>query len=300
MRNFTRQFGQRWIEPTVIAPDGAVRRGARVEVPWPNTALRREVFEFTTEMKIRGPQRWSPDRPALYRLHLDLVQEGAILHRWSENFGFRSFEARSAVPPASGGFYLNNERVFLRGICTVGMPHLFAAPAERPGLLRRMLVEAPKAANLNCIRNHTVPLDGEALDVMDRHGIMLLQDRSLPPLGLEIPRVDGLGGASTVFRAGPADFIAWRVLGADSRLLRRFNGPTGAVVRLPLAPRPGDDPLAVAAQEGQMLNWTALARRAVGRGELILCQLVLADHLAGDHADPVAQTILVNLLADGK
>jgi hypothetical protein len=707
MRNFARQFGQRWIEPTIVAPDGTAYRGARVEVPWPNTAFRRVVFEFTTEMKIRKPQRWSPDQPALYRLQLDLVQEGATLSRWSENFGFRSFEARSAVPPANGGFFLNNERVFLRGICTVGQPHLFAAPAERPGLLRRMLVDAPKAANLNCIRNHTVPLDGEALDVMDRYGMMLLQefpitinyrnpsltpaereayheqclkefrsllplywnhpsiviwvpsneswfdtdwengplcrlfqdadpsrpvmrtgeqspdifdthcydgfwagpegkfelavaaaavrgratgkpltnteyienlrvakwmgdkpddvtdeewasrrqdvnaqfileeteslrrlgydgtlpymwgrgyvtnldttneppaftpafhalrsgqapvlaslaladrhfmtgqrvrvpivlcddtgarrrhavnillvsgdpgftwpsdrpgvtvvwqkqvtaaakegsgplavpcpmpaqagryyllavvqpdagragnapavsrrvidvvapvaparlagrtialfagdrlmkelgvlcpgakilaatranlpgadvlliapkvharideltalqdaiekylavggrvvvldqDRSLLPLGLEIPRVDGLGGASTVFRAGPAEFIAWRGLGADSRLLRRFNGPTGALVRLPLAPRPGDDTLAVAAQEGQTLNWPAMARRAVGQGEWIFCQLVIADHLAGDHADPVAQAILVNVLADGK
>jgi hypothetical protein len=127
---------------------------------------------------------------------------------------------------------------------------------------------------------------------------VLHQNRPIPPLELEIPRVEGLGGASTAFRVGRSDFIAWRRLGPDSGLLRRFNGPTGAVVRVPVTARDGDEVLAVAAQEGNVLNWPAMVRRPAGKGEVIFCQLVLADHLSGAEADPVAQSMLINLLAE--
>ncbi|MCX7591616.1 MAG: hypothetical protein N2255_08320, partial [Kiritimatiellae bacterium] len=181
MRNYTRQFGERWIEPIVIAPDGTELRGERIAIPWPNTSFRRAIFEFTAELHVKNPQPWTPDSPVLYTLRLDLVQEGRRLYRWMEHFGFRTFEARcvsaeEATRGAKGGFFLNGKPIQLRGICTVGEPHLFAEPAEREKLLRRTLVELPKAANLNCIRNHTVPLGPEVLDVLDRHGMMLLQE----------------------------------------------------------------------------------------------------------------------------
>lgn len=37
------------------------------------------------------------------------------------------------------------------------------------------------------------------------------------------------------------------------------------------------------------------ARRAVGKGEMIFCQMPLHRHLTGPDADPVAQTVMVNL-----
>ncbi|MGQ9663280.1 MAG: glycoside hydrolase family 2 protein [Kiritimatiellia bacterium] len=181
MKNYSRQFGQRWIRPTVVTPEGKEIVGERIAVPWPNTLFRRIPYEFTAELSVENPQSWSPDAPVLYQLRLELVQEDRVLHRWMEHFGFRTFEARSVTPAeasrgAQGAFYFNGERIFLRGICTVGEPHLFAEPAERELLLRRTLVELPRAANLNCIRNHTVPLGPDVLNVLDRYGMMLLQE----------------------------------------------------------------------------------------------------------------------------
>lgn len=127
--------------------------------------------------------------------------------------------------------------------------------------------------------------------------VVLEQDRSIAPLGLEMPRVQGNGGSSTAFRKAPRDFYAWRGLGDDDRVLRRFNGPTGAVVRRPLKAAEGDEVLLVAAQDSGELDWPVLVRRKAREGERIFCQMPLHRHLAGGMADPVARTIMINLLA---
>lgn len=127
--------------------------------------------------------------------------------------------------------------------------------------------------------------------------IVLEQDRPLPVLALEVPRTDSMGGASTAFRTAARDHYAWRGLGDDDRVLRRFNGPSGALVRVPMQPADGDTVLLSASQGSGDLGWAAMVSRRVGKGEVIFCQLRLQHHLDGPDVDPVAQHILVNLLA---
>jgi len=126
--------------------------------------------------------------------------------------------------------------------------------------------------------------------------VVLEQDRSIPAIGVRVPHVQATGGASAAFRTARRDFYAWRGLGDDDRVFRRFNGPVGAVVRRPLDPADGDEVLLIAAQGSTDLNWPVVVRRRVGKGELTFCQMPLHRHLAGARADPVAKTILVNLL----
>jgi len=127
--------------------------------------------------------------------------------------------------------------------------------------------------------------------------VVLEQDRPIPPLGLDVPRVGARGGSSTAFRTAFRTFYAWRGLGEDDRVLRRFNGSTGAVVRRPLKPVDGDDVLLAASQSTAGLDWVVMARRRLGKGEVVFCQMPLHRHLIGKEADPVAQTVIVNLLA---
>jgi Glycosyl hydrolases family 2, TIM barrel domain/Glycosyl hydrolases family 2 len=127
--------------------------------------------------------------------------------------------------------------------------------------------------------------------------IVLEQDRSIPQLKLEIPRVRAMGGSSTVFRTSNRDFRAWRGLGADDRVFRRMNGPTGALVRRPLKTAPEDELLLSAAEDSGELKWPVVVRRKLGKGEIIFCQIPLQLHLSGKNADTLAQIILVNLLA---
>ncbi|MCG3181017.1 MAG: Beta-galactosidase [Phycisphaerae bacterium] len=179
MRNFTRQIGRRWIEPTVLRDGQVIATGARVEVPWPNTGFARTTFDFDFEVSrhVADPAAWTTQTPNLYQLRLDLVQEGRRLARWEEDFGFRTFEARKAAHAGGAGYFLNGRRVFLRGICMWGEGSHWPARLTRdPATVRRYLIDVPKQANLNCVRNHTIPLDGEWLRQADRGGMMVLQE----------------------------------------------------------------------------------------------------------------------------
>jgi beta-galactosidase len=61
---------------------------------------------------IRNPVFWSPQRPTLYQLYTTLYDaEGNALDQTKENVGFRSFNFT-----ADSGFYLNGERLKLKGV----------------------------------------------------------------------------------------------------------------------------------------------------------------------------------------
>ncbi len=56
------------------------------------------------------PQRWSPDKPNLYSIQVSLMHDGAQSDQVSSHFGWRTFDF-----PAGGPFFLNGERLQLRG-----------------------------------------------------------------------------------------------------------------------------------------------------------------------------------------
>ena len=66
-----------------------------------------------------------------------------MLDRWSEVFGFRRFEARK------DGFYLNDRRIFLRGVCLWGELANRRRLQTDADLLRRYFIDLPPAANAN-------------------------------------------------------------------------------------------------------------------------------------------------------
>lgn len=57
-----------------------------------------------------NPQRWSPSTPHLYKIHLSLWQGDTLSDEVKTHFGWRTFEFL-----AGGPFYLNGERLLLRG-----------------------------------------------------------------------------------------------------------------------------------------------------------------------------------------
>lgn len=56
------------------------------------------------------PQLWSIDTPNLYKIHLSLWQNHTLSDEVNTHFGWRTFDF-----PAGGPFYLNGERLLLRG-----------------------------------------------------------------------------------------------------------------------------------------------------------------------------------------
>ncbi|MEM8860891.1 MAG: glycoside hydrolase family 2 TIM barrel-domain containing protein [Chloroflexota bacterium] len=59
---------------------------------------------------VQNPALWSPDAPNLYRIQLVLKADGIVSDEVETHFGWRTFEF-----PAGGPFYLNGERLLLRG-----------------------------------------------------------------------------------------------------------------------------------------------------------------------------------------
>ncbi|MFK7800033.1 MAG: glycoside hydrolase family 2 TIM barrel-domain containing protein [Anaerolineae bacterium] len=57
-----------------------------------------------------NPQHWSPDHPNLYKIKLSIWHNGTLSDEVSTHFGWRSFNF-----PAGGPFYLNGERLLLKG-----------------------------------------------------------------------------------------------------------------------------------------------------------------------------------------
>lgn len=89
-------------ELRIVGPDGEAVLVETCGVDSAETAI--------TLPSFTSPQRWSPDAPKLYKIHVTLQHNGVQSDVVSSHFGWRSFDF-----PAGGPFYLNGERLLLRG-----------------------------------------------------------------------------------------------------------------------------------------------------------------------------------------
>jgi len=64
---------------------------------------------FTQKLNISNPKLWSPDAPYLYTLSVELLRDGKITEVQEIKTGIRSIRF------AADGFYLNNQKLFIRG-----------------------------------------------------------------------------------------------------------------------------------------------------------------------------------------
>ena len=114
-------------------------------------------------------QPWSAERPHLYRVVVELVSDGNVLHRVRETIGFRTVEARAGV-----GLFVNGHRVLLRGVNR----HSFWPESGRTltDELNRQDAELIKAMNLNAVRMSHYPPDPAFLEACDELGIYVINE----------------------------------------------------------------------------------------------------------------------------
>src|SRR5206468_13020490 len=87
----------------------------------PTVAPRDSMVEVTQEVVVPDPNRWSVDRPYLYRAvtSVECGDAQTPCDDYTTPFGIRTFEFR-----ADSGFFLNGQHVKIRGVC---LHHVFGA-----------------------------------------------------------------------------------------------------------------------------------------------------------------------------
>ncbi len=123
----------------------------------------------TTEIKLptlKSPKLWSPTIPKLYTLKTELYQNGKLIHSKEEKIGFRwySFERH-------GAFYLNGERLLLRG--THRHEEHAGVGAAMSNAQHRNDIEMIKGLGANFLRLGHYPQDPEVYKACDELGIIV-------------------------------------------------------------------------------------------------------------------------------
>ena len=125
--------------------------------------------ELTQQITVRAPALWSLAHPQLYRLTTVIEANGSEVDRLETPFGIRTLRF-----DADRGFFLNGERVELKGTCN-HQDHAGVGSAL-PDRLQYYRIERLKGMGCNAYRTSHNPPTAELLDACDRLGMLVLDE----------------------------------------------------------------------------------------------------------------------------
>ena len=142
--------------------------GSVTSAPAPIAAWGR--LEFEQQVAVGNPALWSPDTPNMYRLLTTVTDQiGTVLDRYETPFGIRSLHY-----DANEGFFLNGQRLELKGTCN-HQDHAGVGSAL-PDRVFAYRVERLKEMGSNAWRTAHNPPAEELLDACDRLGMMVMDE----------------------------------------------------------------------------------------------------------------------------
>ena len=155
------------VRARVTAPDGrevaVVRAKAGFSVNW----LVPGTLKTSLAFKVDQPMLWSDEMPSLYSAQMELLDmTGALLAQETASFAFSRLEVRR-----DDGFYLNGQRLRLRGI---NLPsEVWPADESARAAACRAVVDDVRRLNANAIWcTNAVP--AELLDLCDERGVYVM------------------------------------------------------------------------------------------------------------------------------
>lgn len=136
----------------------------------PTTITLAPHTEGTVEQEIRipAPRLWSCENPQLYAVNTTMLVNGETADEKQTSFGVRQVEWRK------DGFYLNGEKVRLKGVCEHHDLGALGAAFHARGYERK--IEKLKEMGCNSIRMTHNPPAPEVLDLCDKHGILVIDE----------------------------------------------------------------------------------------------------------------------------
>ena len=129
---------------------------------------------LTEKISLPDFKLWTQNTPYLYALTVTLYDEdGNVLDEKQTHFGMRKFHMDENSTP-KGAFYLNNERIILRGTNEMGHLPLCVMREDYEQLVDDILIA--KVANLNFYRMTQRPVHDEIYTYFDMLGMLCQSD----------------------------------------------------------------------------------------------------------------------------
>ncbi|MDR0354041.1 MAG: DUF4982 domain-containing protein [Opitutaceae bacterium] len=131
--------------------------------------------EFSGEVTLPRPLRWSPETPHLYRLRATVsAAEGRSPGGSGDDFLDTTFGVRSIEFDAARGFILNGQKTIMRGMCLHHDGGAVGAAVPDAVLRRRLLLL--KEMGCNAVRASHNPMAPEFYDLCDELGLLVMDE----------------------------------------------------------------------------------------------------------------------------
>ena len=120
------------------------------------------------ELRLPAPLLWSCENPHLYTMKTQVLAGDQLVDSKESSFGVRTAEWRK------DGFYLNEQRIKLKGVCEHHDLGALGTAFHSRGYERK--IEILKEMGCNSIRMTHNPPAPEVLDLCDKHGILVIDE----------------------------------------------------------------------------------------------------------------------------
>jgi len=125
--------------------------------------------DLEVSIPLTNPQRWDVENPILYQVKTNIYQGDKLTDTYFSTFGIRTIRFT-----ANNGFYLNDKRVQLKGVCLHHDQGLLGSAFYTRAMERQ--IEIMKSMGCNAIRtSHNIPAP-ELLDLCDKMGILVIDE----------------------------------------------------------------------------------------------------------------------------
>jgi len=118
--------------------------------------------------EVEGVELWTQEEPAMYLARTTVETPDEVLDQYETPFGFRKAEWKA------DGFYLNDEKTFLKGVCLHHDAGALGAVWNDDAWIRRF--QMLKEMGCNAIRTSHNPPAPEFLDLCDRMGFLVMDE----------------------------------------------------------------------------------------------------------------------------
>ena len=184
------------------------------------TTCGKGVNSFALNIKVPDPELWSPETPYLYKLNLDLQEEGtaSAVNALVLNTGIRTIRF-----DPDKGFFLNDNPYKIKGVCVHHDAGCLGA-AVWPEVWRRKL-EKLKDAGCNAIRTSHNPHMEELYDLCDEMGFLVMDEAFDEWEGCKNKWTRGHNVYPPVHQGYAEDFPQWHERDIADMVIRNRNRP---------------------------------------------------------------------------